>query len=139
MPSYNRVLLMGHLTRDPIQKTLPGNTALAEFGIACNRKFKTAGGEDKEEVLFVDCAAFGRTAEVIAQYFTKGKPIFVEGRLKLDSWQDKNGGGKRSKISVVVESFQFVGGNATDRGQSAGGDGEAAEEPSGIADADIPF
>ncbi len=115
--SFNKVILMGNLTRDPQLKYLPTQTAVAEFGIAMNRKFKTASGEEREEVTFVDCAAFGRTGEVINQYFQKGKPIFIEGRIKYDSWEDKQGGGKRSKISVVVENFQFVG----DKGGGGGG------------------
>src|SRR5271155_5711196 len=85
--SYNKVILMGNLTRDPQLKYLPSQTAVAEFGLAMNRKFKSASGEDREEVTFVDCAAFGRTGEVINQYFQKGKPIFIEGRLKYDQWE----------------------------------------------------
>src|SRR6478609_3002102 len=110
MASFNKVMLMGNLTRDPQLKYLPSQTAVAEFGLASNRKFKTANGEDREEVLFVDCTAFGRQAEVINQYCQKGRPLFVEGRLKLDSWEDKNGGGKRNKLTVVVENFQLLGG-----------------------------
>jgi single-strand DNA-binding protein len=107
MASFNKVLLMGNLTRDPQLKYLPSQTAVVEFGIACNRKFRTANGEDKEEVTYVDITSFGKQAEVINQYFQKGKPIFIEGRLKFDSWEDKQGGGKRSKLTVVVENFQF--------------------------------
>src|SRR4051794_24330679 len=121
MASYNRVLLMGNLTRDPQLKYLPSQTAVAEFGVACNRKFRTAQGEDREEVTFVDVTAWGKQAEVINQYMTKGKPIFIEGRLKLDQWEDKNGGGKRSKLTVVIENFQFVGGR--DGGGGGGGGG----------------
>jgi single-strand DNA-binding protein len=125
--SFNKVILMGNLTRDPQLKYLPTQTAVAEFGIAMNRKFKTASGEDREEVTFVDCAAFGRTGEVINQYFQKGKPIFIEGRIKYDSWEDKQGGGKRSKISVVVENFQFVGDKGG--GGGGGGAGGGGDEP----------
>jgi single-strand DNA-binding protein len=109
MASYNKVFLMGNLTRDPQVKHLPSQMVLAEFGLAVNRRYKTATGEDKEEVAFVDCTAFGRQAETIGQYCTKGKPIFVEGRLKFDTWDDRHGGGKRSKLTVVVENFQFLG------------------------------
>jgi single-strand DNA-binding protein len=110
MANFNKVMLMGNLTRDPQLRQLPaGNTVVAEFGLATNRRYRTAGGEDKEETAFVDCSAFGRQAEVIAQHCTKGKPLFVEGRLKYDSWDDKFGGGKRSKLTVVVENFQFIG------------------------------
>jgi len=113
MASYNRVFLMGNLTRDPQVKHLPGHAhgqmVVVEFGLAVNRRYKTADGADKEEVAFVDCSAFGRQAETISQYCTRGKPIFVEGRLKFDTWDDKQGGGKRSKLAVVVENFQFLG------------------------------
>lgn len=107
---FNKVILMGNLTRDPQLKYLPSQTALVEFGIACNRKFKTQSGEQRDEVCFVDCVVFGKRAEVINQHFSKGKPIFVEGRLKYDTWEDKQNGGKRSKLSVMVENFEFVGG-----------------------------
>jgi single-strand DNA-binding protein len=109
MASFNRVVLMGNLTRDPQMKYLPSQTPVTEFGLACNRKFKTQTGEQREEVAFVDCAAFGRQAEVINEYCRKGRPILIEGRLKYDSWEDKNGGGKRSKLSVVIENFQLLG------------------------------
>ena len=123
MASFNKVLLMGNLTRDPQLKYLPSQTAVAEFGLACNRKFRTANGEDKEEVTYVDITSFGKQAEVINQYFQKGKPIFIEGRLKFDSWEDKQGGGKRSKLTVVVENFQFVGGRDGGGGGGGGGGG----------------
>ncbi len=109
MAALNKVMLMGNLTRDPQLKQLPSNTQLAEFGLAVSRRYKTAAGEDREETCFVDCTAFGKQAEVIGQYCQKGKPLFVEGRLKYDSWDDKQGFGRRSKVSVVVENFQFIG------------------------------
>jgi single-strand DNA-binding protein len=122
MANLNKVMLMGNLTRDPQLKVIPStNTAVVDFAIACNRKFKGANGEEREEVTFVDITAFARTAEVINQYFTKGKPIFIEGRLKLDQWEDKNGGGKRSKLSVVCENFQFIGGRDGAPGGGGGG------------------
>ena len=127
MASFNRVILLGNLTRDPQVKFLPSQMQVAEFGLACNRKFKTASGEDRDETTFVDITAFGKQAELINQYFTKGKPIFIEGRLKFDSWEDKNGGGKRSKLTVVVENFQFVGG----RDDAAGGGGGGGRSNSG--------
>jgi single-strand DNA-binding protein len=127
MSSFNKVILMGNLTRDPQLKYLPSQTAVAEFGLAMNRKFRTQQGEDREEVTFVDCTAFGKTGEVINQYFTKGKPIFIEGRLKYDSWEDKQGGGKRSRITVVVDNFQFVGGRDGGGGGGGGGGGPSYE------------
>ena len=125
MASFNKVILLGNFTRDPQLKYLPSQTAVAEFGIACNRKFKSAAGEDREEVTFVDITAFGKQAELINQYFTKGKPIFIEGRLKFDSWEDKQGGGKRSKLTVVLEGFQFIGGR--DGGGGGGGRSQGYE------------
>ncbi len=119
MPSFNRVTLIGNLTRDPETRDLPSGTTLCEFGLATTRHYKTAGGEDREETCFIDCTAFGKPAEVLGQYLAKGRPLFVEGRLKYDQWDDKNGGGRRSKISVIVENFQFLGSRDGD-GQSAG-------------------
>jgi single-strand DNA-binding protein len=126
MSSFNKVILLGNLTRDPQMKYLPNSTPVTEFGVATNRRFKTQAGEDREEVCFVDCSAFGKTAEAIDKWMTKGKPILVEGRLKLDQWDDKNGGGKRSKLSVIVDNFQFIsdgkkGGQNEPAGVSAGG------------------
>jgi len=123
MASFNKVILLGNLTRDPQLKYLPSQTPLVEFGLACNRRFKTQSGEDREEVLFVDCSAFGRQAEIINQYCQKGRPLFVEGRLKYDTWEDKQGGGKRSKLTIVVENFQLLGG----RDQQGGGGGPSHE------------
>ena len=134
MASYNKVILMGNLTRDPQMKYLPSQTAVVEFGIASNRRYKTQSGEQKDEVTFVDCTAFGRTGEVINQYFTKGKPIFIEGRLKYDQWEDKQGGGKRHKLTVVVESFEFVGGR--DGGGGGGGGGGYDADAGGGGDYD---
>jgi single-strand DNA-binding protein len=115
--------LAGNLTRDPILRYLPSQAAVVEFGIATNRKYKTAQGEEREDVCFVDCTAFGKTGEIINQHFTKGKAIFVEGRLTFQSWEDKNGGGKRSKLLVTVDSFQFVGGRV-----DGGGDRSEPEQ-----------
>jgi single-strand DNA-binding protein len=110
MPSVNKVIIVGNLTRDPVTKQLQSQSMVTEFGLAMNRKFKAPSGEDREEVCFVDCSAFGRQAEVIQKYCRKGKSLYVEGRLKYDSWDDKGGHGKRSKLSIVVENFQFLGG-----------------------------
>jgi single-strand DNA-binding protein len=131
MASFNQVILLGNLTRDPQLKYLPNQTAVAEFGIACNRKFKSASGEDREDVTFVDCTAFAKQAELIQQYFTKGKPIFIQGRLKFDSWEDKQGGGKRSKHSVVVDNFQFLGGPRDSAGGAAGGAPQSYDQGGG--------
>lgn len=134
MPSVNRVILAGHLTRDPQLKHLPSQTAVAEFGLAMNRRWRTANGEDREEVTFVDCAAFGKQAEVIQRYCQKGKAILIEGRLKFDSWEDKQGG-KRSRLSVVVDSFQFLGGGENKRSEAP--KGPARKEPAWDPEADF--
>src|SRR5688572_30218472 len=140
MASYNKVFLMGNLTRDPQVKHLPSQMVVTEFGLAVNRKYKTADGVDKEEVAFVDCTAFGRQAETISQYCTKGKPIFVEGRLKFDTWDDRAGGGKRSKLTVVVENFQFLGRpGETDGNGSAAFGAFPGSESSGSAPAPKPI
>jgi single-strand DNA-binding protein len=120
MPSFNKVMMIGNLTRDPQVKNLPSGVVLAEFGLAMSRKYRTASGEDKEEVCFVDCAAFGKQAETIAQWCRKGKPLFVEGRLKYDTWEDRLGGQKRHKLSVTVENFQFLGSRSDDANGGAG-------------------
>ncbi len=127
MPSYNKVLLMGNLTRDVQLKSTSGGQSVADIAIAVNRKFKTKDGQDREEVTYVDCECWGPRAEVIAKYFSKGKPIFIEGRLKLDSWEDKDGQ-KRSKMRVMIEDFQFVEGRG---GGGGGGGGDYAREESG--------
>jgi single-strand DNA-binding protein len=137
MANYNKVILVGNLTRDPQLRYLPSQMAVVDFGLAVNHKFRTKTGEDREEVLFVDCSAFGKQAEVINQYCQKGKQILVEGRLKYDTWEDKNGGGKRSKHSVVVDNFQFLGGPREGGGggqqggydQSQGGGDEYSQRP----------
>jgi single-strand DNA-binding protein len=121
MSNFNKVMLMGNLTRDPQVKNLPNNTFIAEFGLATSRRYRTAAGEDREETAFIDCTAFGRQAEVISQFCRKGKPLFIEGHLKYDTWEDKQNGSKRSKLSVVVESFQFLGG----AGPTGSGKGDA--------------
>ncbi|MGE3107826.1 MAG: single-stranded DNA-binding protein [Phycisphaerales bacterium] len=125
MANYNKVLLMGNLTRDIELKYTQGNQAVASFGIAVNRRFKAADGQMREEVTFVDCDAWGRTAETMQKYLAKGRPVFIEGRLRLDTWKDKNDGSNRSKLKVVVENFQFV----DSKGGGAGGGA-----PSGYAD-----
>jgi single-strand DNA-binding protein len=108
MPSFNRVTLIGNLTRDPEARDLPSGTTLCEFGLATTRHYKTQTGDDREETCFIDCTAFGKQAEVLQQYVKKGRPLFVEGRLKFDQWDDRNGGGKRSKLVVVIDDVQFL-------------------------------
>lgn len=145
MASFNKVILMGNLTRDPQLKYLPSNMAVCEFGLAVNHRWRDRDGNQREEVCFVDLSAFGRQAEVINQYMSKGKPILIEGRLKHDTWTGQDGQ-KRSKHSVVVDNFQFVGsreggapaaGGQPAPGRTAGGYGSSYEQrqPAGPATA----
>src|SRR5436190_20313666 len=119
MANYNKIILVGNLTRDPVLRYLPSQMAVADFGLAVNHKFRTKTGEDREEVLFIDCSIFGKGAEVINQYCQKGRPLLVEGRLRYETWEDKQGGGKRSKHSVAVDNFQLLG--SRDGGGAGGG------------------
>jgi len=128
MANYNRIVLVGNLTRDPQLKYLPSQMAVVEFGMAVNHKFKTRDGQERDEVLFIDCSCFGKGAEIINTYCQKGKQLLVEGRLKYDTWEDKQGGGKRSKHTVVVDNFQFLGGRE-------GGGGGGAPQTSSYDDA----
>jgi single-strand DNA-binding protein len=105
----NHSIIGGNLTRDPQIKFTAGNHCVATFSIAANRRWKDSQGEQREDVIFLDCEAWGRTAEIIGQHFNKGKAILLEGRLKQDSWDDKETGKKRTRISLVVERFHFVG------------------------------
>ncbi|HEY4952625.1 MAG TPA: single-stranded DNA-binding protein [Verrucomicrobiae bacterium] len=109
MASFNKVILMGNLTRDPELRYTSKGTAIAKVGLAINRNWTSESGEKKEEVTFVDVDVFGRTAENVGQYMRKGRPILVEGRLKLDQWDDKQTGQKRSRLGVVAETVQFLG------------------------------
>ena len=116
MANFNKVILAGNLTRDPELRYTPKGTAIAKFGMDINRTWKTETGETKEEVTFVDVDAFGRQAEVVAQYMKKGRPFLVEGRLKLDQWEDKNTHQKQSKLKVVLEGFSFIDSKGPDGG-----------------------
>ena len=129
MASFNKVILMGNLTRDPELRFTGNNMAVCKFGLAVNRRFKDgATGEWKEEPTFVDVTIFGARAEPFAKYHKKGKPAFIAGSLRLDSWEDKNGGGKRSKLFVVADTWEFVGGG---REEGGGGGGGGYERTSG--------
>lgn len=136
MPSFNKVLLMGNLTRDPEVRSLPSGQTVTELGVASNRTYTAGGpgGEKKEEVTFVDVTFWGKAGEVIAQYLNKGDPIFIEGRLNFRQWEAKDGSGKRSKLSVTGENFQFVGGR-NERGGGGGAGGGSRGMQSGGASA----
>jgi single-strand DNA-binding protein len=155
--SLNKVILMGNLTRDiELRAVGGGGQQVARIGLALNRNYTTQSGEKREEVTFVDCEAWGKTAEIMAKYLTKGRPVLIEGRLKLDQWDDKDSGKKQSKLKVVVDSFHFVdskgGGGGGGGGGDSGGDYEdrpavqtrgnarpASTSAAPIAEDDIPF
>ncbi len=118
--NYNKVILAGNLTRDPQLSYLPNQTPVVEIGLAVNRRWRSQDGQQKEEACFVDCRAYGRQAEVMNQYLAKGRPVLVEGRLQLSQWEDQSGG-KRSKLRVVIESFQFLGSGQGGQGGGQGG------------------
>jgi single-strand DNA-binding protein len=120
--SYNKVLLMGNLTRDVELRHTSGNQPVANIGLAVNRRWRTPEGEQREEVTFVDCEAWGKTAETLSKYVSKGRPLFIEGRLKLDQWEKD--GQKFSKLKVVVDGFQFIDSKPGGEGGASGGGGD---------------
>jgi single-strand DNA-binding protein len=119
MASFNKVILVGNLTRDPELRYTPKGTAIAKIGVAVNRVWTNEAGEKKEEVTFVDVDIFGRTAENVGQYMRKGRPILIEGRLRLDQWDDKQTGQKKSRLGVVAETVQFLGSPAGEGNSAA--------------------
>lgn len=149
MPNLNKVMLMGNLTRDIELRHTSGNQAVANIGLAVNRRWRSPEGEQREETTFVDCEAWGKTAETMSKYLTKGRPVYIEGRLKLDQWEKE--GQKHSKLKVVVEGFQFIdskgggggddggGGGAPQRARSSSAPSQAAPPPGNVGDDDIPF
>ena len=152
MASYNKVMLMGNLVRDPELRVTPSGLSICRFTLACSRSVKSEKAENgmREETIFVDVETFGKQAEVVAKYFTKGRPIFVEGRLRLNEWQTQTGE-KRSKLMVVLENFVFVGSNnqqidGSDKAstqfsyEKAESKGEIIDAPfNNAADEDVPF
>lgn len=130
MANFNKVYLIGNLTRDPELRVTPKGTAICQFGLAVNRQFKDESGALRDETTFVDIEAWGKQGETIAKYCTKGRPLFVEGRLKFDQWEDKTSGQKRSKLKVVLEGFQFLGsrGDGASGGSGGGGGGDDADQ-----------
>lgn len=147
MASYNRIILVGNLTRDPQLSYTPSNVAICKFGMATNHKRKDRDGNVREKVCFIDCTAFGRAGETFNQYMKKGGQVLVEGRLELDQWTNPEGE-KKSKHAVVVDNFTFLGG-AQGGGQGEGGGGRpqhatagapgSYDEPPPPSDDDIPF
>jgi single-strand DNA-binding protein len=150
MASFNKVILLGNLTRDPEVRYTPKGTAVTDLGLAVNRTYTADNGEKREEVTFVDVTFWGRTAEVAGEYLKKGRPVFIEGRLQLDSWDDKQSGQKRTKLKVIGENMQMLG--APRGGGGGGGDEESTgasrssrpapppkAAPSAPDDDEIPF
>jgi single-strand DNA-binding protein len=129
----NKVQLYGNLTRDPELRALPSGGQVCSFAVATNRTYKNASGEKQEEVEYHNITAFGKLAEVIGQYLKKGRPIYVEGRLRTRSWEDKNGKGKQYKTEIVLENFQF---GADSKGGATSGSGSAPR--AAVSDAEAP-
>ncbi len=134
MRGFSKAIITGNLTRDPELRTTPSGTSVCGFAVAVNRVYRDANGEQKEDVSFIDCSAWGKLGEMISQYAKKGSGVLVSGRLDQRSWEDKNGGGKRSRVEIVVEDFNFIGNR--DGGSSSGNYGNAA--PSSSDDNNIP-
>ncbi len=139
MSSFNKVLLMGNLTRDPEVRSLPSGQAVTELGVASNRTYTVGGpgGEKKEETTFVDVSFWGRKGEVVAQYFKRGDPIFIEGRLTFRQWENKEGE-KRSKLSVTGENFEFINGRREGGGGGGGGGSRGGRQQSSGGYDDAP-
>jgi single-strand DNA-binding protein len=144
MASFNKVILIGNLTRDPELRYTPKGMAIAKVGLAVNRKWRSEGDEQKEEVTFIDIDLFGKTAENVGHYMRKGSSMLVEGRLRLDQWDDKQTGQKRSKLAVVGETVQFLGGKSeggtapAPRSQPPTTEPTASDTPPADSD-DVPF
>ena len=147
MPNYNKVILMGRLTRDPEVRYASNGNAIAKLSVAVNRVWRNKEGQQQEETTFVDVDAFGRQAETISQYLSKGRPIFLEGRLKLDQWDDKQTGQKRSRLGVVLDRFEFIDSRGESGGSGGGGGNFAQPDASTDSgggspppeDDDVPF
>ncbi len=129
MANFNKVYLIGNLTRDPELRVTPKGTAICQFGLAVNRQFKDESGALRDDTTFVDIEAWGKQGETISKYCTKGRPLFVEGRLKFDQWEDKTSGQKRSKLKVVLEGFQFLGSGQRDGAPAPGGEADQTASP----------
>ena len=137
MRGFSKAIITGNLTRDPELRTTPSGTSVCGFTVAVNRVYKDTNGEQKEDVSFIDCSAWGKLGEMISQYAKKGSGVLVSGRLDQRSWEDKNGGGKRSRVEIVVEDFNFVG-SANRDGASSSYSGASSSAPSAAAESSVP-
>lgn len=142
---FSKVIIVGNITRDPELRSTPSGTQVCGFSVAVNRNYRDGSGEQKENVSFFDCSAWGKSGEIIAQYAKKGSGILVSGRLEQRSWEDKEGQ-KRSRVEIVVEDFNFIGGNDGGASGSKSASGAAASDvaPDDISDepidlSEIPF
>jgi single-strand DNA-binding protein len=131
MASFNKVILMGNLTRDPETRFAQSGTAVVNFGLAVNERFQGSDGQWQDRPTFIDITMFGKRGEAFAKFHSKGKPAFIEGKLRLDSWEDKSGGGKRSKLYVVADSWEFCGGGREGGGGGGGGYDGGGHQQSG--------
>jgi len=122
MSSYNKVILMGNLTRDPETRFTQGGMPIVSLGLAVNERYQSSDGQWQDRATFIDVTIFGKRGEAFAKFHKKGQQAFIEGKLRLDTWEDKNGGGKRSKLFVVGDSWEFVGGGGGP-GREGGGSG----------------
>lgn len=137
--NFNKVILIGRLTRDVELRYLPKGTAVAKLGFAVNRRWTNEVGEKREEVTFVDVDAFGKQAETLSQYVKKGDALLCEGRLRQESWDDKTTGQKRSKLGVVLESFRFMGTGKQEPASAPRARGRTVPAPAPVEDDDVPF
>ena len=133
---FSKVIIMGNITRDPELRSTPSGTQVCGFSVAVNRNYKDGSGEQKENVSFFDCSAWGKSGELIAQYAKKGSGILVSGRLEQRSWEDKEGQ-KRSRVEIVVEDFNFVGGGNAGEGGSSSSSSKSSAASSDVAPDDI--
>lgn len=144
MPNYNKVILAGHLTRDPETRSLPNGGTICKIGLAVNHDYTAKDGTKKSDPMFIDCDAFGKTAEIMQKWLAKGRAVLIEGRLKLEQWEDKDTKQKRSRHGITVESVQFLGGkgDAIDANTESPTDAEKTDKPTPkkpVSDDDVPF
>jgi single-strand DNA-binding protein len=137
MASYNRVIVVGNLTRDPELSYLPSGQAVCKFGLACNERYNDKSGQKVEKVHFFDVTAWAKTAELVAKYLTKGKPALIEGKLSQDRWQDKDTQANRSKVYIVAERVQFLGGK--DDAAASGAEAQAEGADAAVGQDEAPF
>ena len=130
MRGFSKAIIAGNVTRDPEMRTTPSGSQVCSFAIAVNRSYKDSSGAQQDQVSYLDCVAWGKSAEIISQYIKKGSQLLVSGRLEQRSWEDKNSGQRRSRTEVIVEDFTFMGGNGNGNGGNGGGHSSASSSKS---------